>query len=122
LVVVEVLLNNRKLVVEATDPARPSLTPGAPEGPTRAPLLPLMVPAVMTPAMAPVHTAPEGQQATWPAWSGAQTAFARQQRPGAPRAAQERKSFGHALLLLLLVSWRFFSSSWAVAFWSCSGR
>lgn len=44
----------------------------------------------LTPAPAvsdPVHTAPVGQHATWPAWSTAQLLSRLQHRPGAPSAA-----------------------------------
>jgi len=45
-----------------------------------------MVPAVMIEAMVPVHAAPVGQQATYPAASALQTAVLAQHRPGAPRS------------------------------------
>ena len=61
-----------------------------------APLL-FSVPAVMTPPIVPVHTAPEGQQATCPALSALQTALDMQQRLGAPRLEQDLKLFGQPL-------------------------
>lgn len=44
-----------------------------------------MVPPVMMEEIVPVHAAPVGQHATWPAASALQIALLAQQRPGAPR-------------------------------------
>nr|POE74795.1 hypothetical protein CFP56_37326 [Quercus suber] len=54
-------------------------------------------PAVITPAIVPLHAAPDGQQATCPAKSALQTAFGAQQRFAAPRFEQELKWVGQVL-------------------------
>lgn len=70
---------------------------------------PLMVRPLLA-RMVPVHTAPSGQHATWPAWSTAQLLSTLQHSPGAPSAAHARYDVGHAVPPVDVIVCRFFRS------------
>jgi hypothetical protein len=60
----------------------------------------LVLTAVCSGLMVPVQTAPSGQQATFPPWSGEQTLLGWQHRPGEPSPSQLEYWSGQLVLLL----------------------